>query len=123
MVGHWNGAIRWHGLIHFGKTGSVPQLGAEIAVSLDPLHVQFQHTPDGCHGRIGEPQRIRAVFINDVQWVNHVARGFGHLLALGIADQPVQINRIKGDLIDHGQLHHHHPRNPEKQNILPRDQG
>ena len=61
--------------------------------------------------------RIRAVFINDMgqsrcPWI--LTFSYPWRRGPARADKPYQ-----RDLIDHGQLHHHHPRNPEKQNPAP----
>ena len=53
----------------------------------------------------------------DFQRVDHVARGLRHLLALLVADELMQIDGVEGHLAGHRQLHHHHPRHPEEQDV------
>ena len=74
----------WHGgavghikdAAHIAIAGRVPEFRAEVAVTCDALGVEFQRPAQTGHGRVGEPQRIRAVFIDQVQRVHHVAGGF-----------------------------------------------
>ena len=120
-VGHCRDAVLEHA-VHFGETVGVPQFGAEVAVARDACGGQFQVAPHGGHRRQGKAHRIRAVFIDQVQRVQHVAKRFGHLLALLVAHQRVDIDGIKRLLIDHGVLHHHHPGDPEKDDVKAGDQ-
>ncbi len=108
--------------VHFGETGGVPQLGAEVPIAFDPLHIQLQNAPKGGHRGRREAQGVGAVFVDDVQRVHDVAGGFRHLLALGVADEAVQVDGIEGDVVDDSQLHHHHPGDPEEQDVLTGDQ-
>ena len=106
-------------------TCRIPELRAEVAVALDPLHVELQHPAERGHRRIGEAQRVGTVFVDDLERVDHIAERLGHLLALGVAHQPVQIDCAEGHLTHDRQLHHHHPRDPEEQDVLPghKDRG
>ena len=79
----------------------------------------FSTPPRRGHRGIGKPQRIGAVFVDDLQRVDDVAKRFRHLLALGVADKAVQVDGVERHLIHHGQLHHHHPGDPEEQDIRP----
>ena len=120
-VGHCLDTIVKHA-VHLGETVGVPQFGAKVAVAGDALCRQFQVTPHGGHRRQGKAHRIRAVFVNQVQRVQHVAERFGHFLALLVAHQRVDIDGVERLLIDHGVLHHHHSGDPEEDNIETSDQ-
>ena len=108
--------------VHLGKAAGVPELGAEIPVSRNALRVELQHATERGHGRIGKAQGIGAVFVDDLQRVDDVAQGLGHLLALGVADEAMEIDGVEGDILDHGKLHHHHPGDPEEDDVEAGDQ-
>ena len=110
-------------MVHFRKPRCVPQLGAKIAIALDPIDRQFQHAANGRHLRHGKTQRIGTKFVDNLKWINHVALGLGHLVTFFVAHQLVQINGVKRVFVDNSLLHHHHSCHPEKQNILSRDQN
>ncbi len=46
-------------------------------------------------GGQGKAQCVGTVFIDDFQWINAVAQGFGHFPALGIPDNTVDKYRLK----------------------------
>ena len=108
--------------VHLGETVGVPQFGAKVAVAGDACGRQFQIASHGGHCRQGKAHRIRAVFVDQVQRVQHVAERFGHLLALLVAHKCVDIDGVERLLIDHGVLHHHHSGDPEKDNVETGDQ-
>ena len=66
----------------------------------------------------GVPKGVGAVLRNNIQRVQHVALGLGHLLSLGVAHQAVQVDRVEGHLVSELQRHHHHARNPEEQDVV-----
>ena len=101
-------------LIKFGKRTGVPELCAEISISCNALHIQFEHPAERGHRGVGKAQCICAKFVDNLQRVDHVACGLTHFFALSIPHQTMQVDGVEGHLINHGQLHHHHPRNPEK---------
>ena len=108
--------------VHFGEAAGVPDLGAEVAIALDPLGREFQHAPQRGHLHHGEAQRIGAEFIDDLQGINDIAARLGHFLSLLVADKLVQVDGVEGHFVHDGQLHHHHAGDPEEQDILPGDQ-
>ena len=118
--------MRWYrggavNRVHFGKTGGIPQLGAKVPIALDTVHRQFKNAAYCGHLREAKAQRIGPKRIDNFQRVNHIAAGLRHFLTFFIPHQLMQINRVKRNFIHHGQLHHHHPGHPEKQNILTGD--
>ena len=105
--------------IHLGKAAGVPQLGREVAIAGNALGIQLQHPAQTGHCRIGKAQAVGPVLIDDLQGVDDIAQRFGHFLALGVADKPVQIDGVERNIVHHRKLHHHHPGDPEEQDILP----
>ncbi len=74
------------------------------------------------HGGRRKAQRIGTVFVDQVKRIDHIAGGFRHLLALGVAHKAVQIDGFEGFLFDHRILHHHHACDPEEEDVLTCDQ-
>ncbi len=66
---------------------------------------------------------IGAELVDQVQRVDDVALGLGHLGALFVAHQPVDIDRVERHLVHDRKLHHHHPGDPEKDDVEARDQN
>ena len=110
-------------LVHLGKADGVPKLGAEVAIAGDAFAGQLQHAADRRHRGIGKAQCVGTEFVHDFQRVDDVAGGLGHLLALLVADELVQVDGVERDLVHHGQLHHHHPGDPEEQDVEAGDQN
>src|SRR5208337_4047655 len=74
-----------------------------------------------------EAHGVGAVLLDDVDWVHHVALGFRHLLALGIADQRVYVHSAEGYfamLIGAHEVavHHDHSRHPKEQDVKAGDE-
>ena len=109
--------------VHLGKAAGVPQLGAEISVTGDAAGGKPQVAPHRRHRGQGEAHRVAAVLVDQLQRVEHVAERLRHLLALLITHQGMDIDGAERHLTHHGQLHHHHPRHPEEDDIEPGDQG
>ena len=76
----------------------------------------------------GEPHGVGAVVLDPLQRVDGVALGLRHLLAVLVADQPVQGDGVKrhlrlaGGVLGRVQPEHHHPDDPEEQDVVPGDQ-
>ena len=66
--------------------------------------------------------------VDHIQWVEHIAFGLGHFLALLVADQAGDIDGFKWYfgfaifIFDQVHAHHHHARYPEENNIKTSDQ-
>ena len=67
-------------------------------------------------------QRVQADAVDQVDGVQHVALGLGHLLALAIAHQAVDVNGLEGDFTGKFQRHHDHPGDPEEDDVETRHQ-
>ena len=66
--------------------------------------------------------------VDHIQWVQHIAFGLGHFLALLVADQAGHIDGFKGYfcfaivIFNQVHAHHYHARYPEENNIKTSDQ-
>ena len=104
--------------VHLGKARGVPELGGEVARAFDARRREPQAA--GVVGRQrghGEAQRIGAVFVDQLQRVHGVALGLGHLLALLVRHQPVQVDGAERHVLHEVHAHHHHAGDPEEQDV------
>ncbi len=67
-------------------------------------------------------QLIQRDAVDQVDGVEYVALGFGHLLPLAVAHQTVYVNRLERYLLGELQGHHDHPGNPEEDDVKAGDQ-
>ena len=110
--------------IHFQKTAGIPDFGGEIPVTFDPAFGQLDIPALRRHRRQREAQRISPIFFGKIERVHDIALGFGHFLALLITDQRMDIDITERHLTaPEMHAHHHHPGNPEKDDIKPGDQN
>ena len=65
-----------------------------------------------------EAQRVRAVLVDDLDRINAVAQGFGHLAPLRIAHQAVHQGHMERALPHLLQAGKHHARQPEEDDIV-----
>src|SRR3546814_1104685 len=70
-------------------------LRGEVAIALHPLFVELDVAALAFHRRQREAHRVRAIFLDQLQRIDGVALGFGHLLALGVAHQAVAVDRLE----------------------------
>ncbi len=83
--------------VHLEEAGGVPDLVGEGAVALGAGFVEGDvGAGRGLRGE-GETDGVGAVFRDDLDGVDHVALGLGHLLAVGVADQGVDVDVAEGD--------------------------
>ncbi len=110
-------ALRVAALVHLAEARRVPDFRREIAVALEPplrhLHVAALRTERGER----EPQRVGAVFLDEVERVERVAPRLRHLGALGVAHHAVQEHVMERHFLHEVHAHHHHARDPEKQDV------
>ena len=66
----------------------------------------------------GEAQRVRAALVDDLRRVDAVAERLGHLAALRVAHQTVDINRLERGLAHVLHTGEDHASNPEEDNII-----
>src|SRR3546814_7575199 len=77
---------------------------------------------DVCSSDLREAHRIGAVSVDQLQRIDRIALGLGHLLALGVADQPMAVDRLERRLPHEMNALHHHPRDPEEDDVEPGDE-
>ena len=95
----------------------IPQLGREIAISFDPLVIHLDVAALAFHRGHEEAQGISAILIDEAQWIDDIAFGFGHFRAIGRAHEAVEIEARPRGLTHIILPHHHHPRIPEEEDV------
>ena len=60
--------------------------------------------------------------VDQVDWIQHIALGLGHFLAVPIPDQAVYVNGPERNIVHEFQPHHDHPGDPEENDIEAGDQ-
>ena len=63
-------------------------------------------------------QILEANAVDDVHGVESISLRFGHLLAICISNQSVNINFFEWHFVDIFQRHHDHPGNPETDDVV-----
>ena len=110
------------GQVHHDEPAGVPDLVGEVAHGLAFLLIEAHVVARAVAGDEVEAQGVRAVLVGDLQGVNAVAQGFGHLPALAVPDQAVDQNFFKGVLLHLLAAGEDHPGNPEEDDIIAGDQ-
>ena len=129
--------------VHEHETGCVPDLIGEVAIALGAARVEGDVRSGRSHGGEREARRVRAVLLDHLDRIEHVALGLGHLLPLGVAHQRMDVDLAKGPAVAQcfftaigllsrahwllGRHHepaaeHDHARHPEKQDVEARNQ-
>ena len=83
--------------VHEDEARGVPDLVGEGAIAFGAGFAEGDVGAGRGHGGEGEPHSIRAVLFDDLDRVDDVAFGLGHLLAVGVADQRVDVDLAEGD--------------------------
>jgi hypothetical protein len=83
--------------VHEEEPCGVPDLVGEGAVAFGAGFVEGDVGAGRGHRGQRESDRISAVLLHDFNGVNDVALGLGHLFAVGIADQGVDVHLAKRD--------------------------
>jgi hypothetical protein len=78
--------------VHLGEAAGIPQLGREVAVTLDALGRELDVAALRCHRGQREAERVGAVLVDQVQGVDDVALRLRHLRALLVADEGVDVD-------------------------------
>ena len=81
------------------EAGGVPDFVGEGAIAFGSRDVEGDVGARRGHAGEGEADRIRSVLLDDLDGVDDVALGLGHLLAVGVADEGVDVDLLKGDRI------------------------
>ena len=108
--------------IHLAEPGNVPKLGNEAAITLDPGWAELDVAARTGQRADGEAQGVGAVFVDEVERIERVALGFRHLLAALVAYQPMDIDLPERHVVHEVQTHHHHPGDPEEDDVEARHQ-
>ena len=93
-----------------------------MAVTLD---ARFGHADVTAHGGQrdqGEAQRVRAVLADHVKGVDAVAEALGHLAALFVTHQSMNVDVAEGHFAHEVLTHHDHAGHPEEKNVEGRHQ-
>ena len=108
---------RQRAAVHLGKAAGVPELGREIAIAFDAAGREFDVAALRRHRSQRETQRVRAVSVDQVQRIDDVALRLRHLRALLVADEGVDIDRRERRFLHEVHAHHHHPGDPEEDDV------
>ena len=109
------------GEVHHHKAAGVPELVAEVAHGLALLHVEAHVVAGGVAGDEVVAQRVRAVLLHDLQRVDAVAEGLGHLAALAVAHEAVDEHGVEGLLVHLLHAGEDHAGHPEEDDVIARD--
>ena len=113
-------AVFRHVQIHHDIAGGVPELVGEVAHGLTALDIEAHIVAGGVAGDDVEAQRVRTKAVDHFQRVNAVSGGFGHFLALTVADEAVDedgVERLAPGLLQAGE---DHTRHPEEDDVIAR---
>ena len=116
------GRVQALGVAH-QEAGRVPDFVDEVAVSLDGRFLQNHVPPHHGLGGEGEAQGVGAEFVDHFQGIDAVALGFGHLFAVGVAQQAVQEHLVEGLPPHELDPQHGHPGHPKEEDVVSGDQG
>jgi hypothetical protein len=122
--------------VHEEEAGGVPDFVGEGAVAFGSGHVEGDVGAGRGHGRQREADGIGAVLLDDLDGVDDVALGLGHLFAVGVADQGVDVdlaegNRVgerarapvgHGDVLGEPDAQHDHAGDPEEEDVEAGDE-
>ena len=65
---------------------------------------------------------FQAYTVNEIKWIQYVALGLGHLLAVLVANQAVNINFVKRHIAHELDAHHDHACDPEENDVEAGDE-
>ncbi len=109
-------------VVELGEAGGVPELGAEVAVAGDPVAGELDVAAHGGERGEGEADGVGAERVDQLDRVEDVADRLRHLLALLVADEGVDVDVAERHLADQLELHHHHPGDPEEDDVEAGDE-
>ncbi len=113
--------------IHEDKARGVPDLVGKCAIAFRAIGVERNVGSRRRHGSQREAHCVRAVFLRDLDWVDHVALGLRHLLPVSVTHQSVNVNLAEGHaalgMVRHEvAAEHNHACHPEEQDVETSDQ-
>ncbi len=85
--------------VHEEEAGGVPDLVGEGSVAFGAGFAEGYVCARGGHAGQGEADGVGSEALDDVDGVDDVALGLGHLLAVGVADEAVDVDVFEGDCI------------------------
>ena len=122
--------------VHEDEAGGVPDFVGEGAVALGAGDVEGDVGAGRGHAGQREADRIGPVLLDDLDGVDDVALGLGHLFAVGVADEGVDVDLAERNgfgeraraAVGHGNVgrepaaEHDHARDPEEENVEAGDE-
>ena len=108
--------------VHHDKSGGVPDLICEVSVRDDSLVVETHIVSGRIAGDKSHSQRVRTVVPDDLQRINAVSEGLGHLAAQGIPDKSMEENALKRSLSHLLIAGEDHSDDPEEDDVVACDQ-
>ena len=111
-----------HAAIDLGKARGVPELGRKIAIALDAVGRHLDVAALRRHRRQREAQGVSAIFVDEVERVDHIAFRLRHFRAALVAHQRVNVDVAERDFVSEVQAHHHHPGDPEEDDVKAGDE-
>ena len=96
------------------KSADIPKFIGKISKSGDFLFGQFHIIARRITQKQRQTGRVRAVFLNHIQWIDGITQSLAHFPALRVAYQSVQINFFKRNIAQNISGHQNHSRHPEK---------
>ena len=109
--------LRGADIVGLAEARGVPQLGREVAITFDPFFIELDVPPLAFHRGQSESQGIGAVTVDDPERIDRIAFRLRHLLALGVANQAVEIERLPGPLPHEMIALHRHSGVPEEDDV------
>ena len=97
---------------------SIPNLGHKRAVGIDQLIGDGDVRSRRAHAGQSEPHGICTVAVADLQRIDDIALGFGHFLAIGIANDSGDVHSFERNFVHELQAEHHHPRDPKEYDVV-----
>jgi len=108
--------------VHEGKTSGIPDFVDEELISRNALFRHPHIAPLSGKGRQSIAKGIGSVFFYHFQGIDTVSPRFAHLFAPFITHKGMKVYIPEGNILHHIEPHHHHPGNPEEQDIEPRNE-
>ncbi len=99
----------------------VPHLVRQVAPLLDPVR-RVAHVLRRGHGQEAEAQRVGAVDLDLVEGVDPGAERLRHPASVGRLDDRGDVDVVERPLAHELDPHHHHPRDPEEEDVARRHQ-
>ncbi len=117
--------------VHEEEAGGVPDFVGEGAVAFGAGFAEGNVGARRGHGGEGEADGVGAEALDDVDGVDDVALGLGHLLAVGVADEAVDVDLFErdgvgelalaavrhGDVLHEVAAEHDHAGYPEEEDV------